>query len=92
MMANPKTFVCVNDFEQEAFKRLPKLALDYYRSGADEEQTLKDNITAFRRFKILPRFLRDVSVIDTQIQLFGDKISSPICVSPSAMHKVSQLN
>jgi len=42
--------VCVDDFERYAHKTLPKFALDYYRSGADEQITLKDNILAFRRF------------------------------------------
>ena len=41
--------ICVGDFEAYAYKTLPKFALDYYRSGADEEITLKDNILAFRR-------------------------------------------
>jgi len=41
--------VCVDDFERYACKILPKHALDYYRSGADEEITLTDNILAFRR-------------------------------------------
>jgi len=42
--------VCVDDFERYASKTLPKYAFDYYRSGADEEITLRDNILAFRRF------------------------------------------
>ena len=41
--------VCLEDFEKEAVRKLDRNALDYYRSGADEELTLKDNIAAFRR-------------------------------------------
>lgn len=82
-------FICVDDYEQEAFKRLPKEALDYYRSGADQEITLKANVEAFKRWKILPRFLRDVSNISMELEVFGDKICCPIGASPTAMHKVS---
>lgn len=81
-------FVCVDDYEKEAFNRLPKEALDYYRSGADEEITLRANRTAFGRLKILPRFMRDVSSIQMKLDVFGDQIASPIGASPTAMHKV----
>lgn len=41
--------VSVSDFEQHAYKVLPRNALDYYKSGAGQEQTLKDNPLAFSR-------------------------------------------
>lgn len=88
-MADDMQFICVDDYEREAFRRLPKDALDYYRSGADEELTLLSNKEAFKRWKILPRFLRDVSRINVELEVFGQKISSPIGASPTAMHKVS---
>lgn len=83
------SFICLDDYEREAFKRLNKEALDYYRSGADEEVTLVANRESFKKWKILPRFLRDVSHIQMDLELFGDKISCPIGASPTAMHKVS---
>lgn len=42
-------FVCVEDYEIHAANVLPSYALEYYKSGADEEQTLRDNREAFRR-------------------------------------------
>lgn len=42
--------VCVSDFEEEARKVLPKAVYDYYRSGADEQKTLADNVAAFNRY------------------------------------------
>lgn len=42
--------VCVSDYELQAKKLLPKSVFDYYSSGADEQQTLRDNITAFSRY------------------------------------------
>ena len=42
--------VCVSDFEKEAEKVLPKAVYDYYRSGADEQSTLADNVAAFNRY------------------------------------------
>lgn len=82
-------FICVEDYENEAYKRLPKEALDYYRSGSDEEVTLRSNISAFEKWKLLPRFLRDVTHIDMSLKVLGDTVSCPIGASPTAMHKVS---
>ena len=42
--------VCVADFEKKARQLIPKMALDYYCGGADDEQTLRDNMEAFKRF------------------------------------------
>lgn len=41
--------VCVSDFEKKAREVLPKAVYDYYRSGADEQRTLTDNVAAFKR-------------------------------------------
>lgn len=43
-------FVCVKDFENHAFKVLPKNALDYYKSGAGAENTLELNKSAFKEY------------------------------------------
>ena len=37
------------DFEKFALDILPKNALDYYQSGANNQETLMDNIVAFSR-------------------------------------------
>ena len=41
--------VCVADFEDHAKKHLPKMVFDYYACGAGEQQTLKENVAAFKR-------------------------------------------
>ena len=39
--------VCVQDFEAFASRYLSKNAFDYYKSGADNECTLSDNVKSF---------------------------------------------
>ena len=41
--------VSLDDLEAVAVKVLPKNALDYFRSGAEDMVTLKDNREAFKR-------------------------------------------
>ncbi|NXL44943.1 HAOX1 oxidase, partial [Podilymbus podiceps] len=81
--------VCIADFEEYAKKFLPKSVYDYYRSGADDQETLADNVAAFSRWKLYPRVLRDVSVMDLSTSALGQKISMPVCVGATAMQRMA---
>lgn len=81
--------VSLDDYEQQAHKLLPKNALDYYQSGAGNEQTLKWNRNDFNNYRIRPRFLRDVSTLDSEVNIFGSNISFPCGISPTAMQKMA---
>src|SRR5256886_17546957 len=50
----------------------------YVAGGAGAELTLRANRAAFERWAIVPRVLRDVSVRDPSIDLFGDRLPAPI--------------
>jgi isopentenyl diphosphate isomerase/L-lactate dehydrogenase-like FMN-dependent dehydrogenase len=45
----PTEFVTVADYEKVAHKKIVKNALDYYKSGAGDELTLRLNTSAFDR-------------------------------------------
>ncbi|NXT17995.1 HAOX1 oxidase, partial [Syrrhaptes paradoxus] len=81
--------VCIADFEEYARKFLPKSVYDYYKSGADDQETLADNVAAFSRWKLYPRVLRDVSVMDLSTSVLGQKISMPVCVGATAMQRMA---
>ncbi|KAJ2637027.1 hypothetical protein GGF40_002636 [Coemansia sp. RSA 1286] len=82
-------FVSLDDFERHALATLDRNALDYYRSGAQDMHTLRDNQRAFDRIALRPRVLRDVSRIDTTTKLLNHQISSPICIAPTAMQRMA---
>uniref|UniRef100_A0A8C5N2P5 (S)-2-hydroxy-acid oxidase n=1 Tax=Gouania willdenowi TaxID=441366 RepID=A0A8C5N2P5_GOUWI len=81
--------VCVSDFEDEAQRVLPKAVYDYYRSGADQQDTLADNVAAFSRWCLRPRVLRDVSTVDMRVSVLGHTLSMPVCVSATAMQRMA---
>jgi hypothetical protein len=54
----------VFDYEVAAREVLPKIAYDYYRSGANDEITLHENHSAYERIKLKPRVLKDISKRD----------------------------
>jgi lactate 2-monooxygenase len=57
-------------------------AFAYVAGGAGNEETMFDDISAFSKYKIIPRMLRNVSERDTSVQLFGKKYPSPFLLSP----------
>ncbi|KAF9172908.1 Hydroxyacid oxidase 1 [Mortierella sp. AD010] len=81
--------ISLADLEHNAHITMDLNALDYYRSGANDMQTLRDNQEAFTRLRLRPRILRDVSKVDTQTTLLGHPVASPICISPTAMQRLA---
>ncbi|KAL9274264.1 Peroxisomal (S)-2-hydroxyacid oxidase GLO4-like protein [Drosera capensis] len=86
MAAEP---VNVNEYQELARKVLPKMYYDFYTSGAEDQYTLRHNVEAFSRITIRPRVLIDVSRINMSTTLLGHKLSAPILIAPTAMHKLA---
>jgi lactate 2-monooxygenase len=68
--------------EEAAAAKMSPEAHGYILGGAGNESTIQNNRTAFEKYKIVPRMLRNVSERDTSIELFGQKFSSPFLLSP----------
>ncbi|XP_068135727.1 2-Hydroxyacid oxidase 1 [Hyperolius riggenbachi] len=81
--------ITVDDFEEHAKYFLKKSVYDYYRSGAEDQQTLADNVAAFSRYRLYPRVLRDVSITDLSTTILGQRVSMPICVGATAMQRMA---
>ncbi|XP_065617590.1 peroxisomal (S)-2-hydroxyacid oxidase GLO4 [Quercus suber] len=81
--------VNVNEFQELARAALPKMHYDFYAGGAEDQYTLKENVEAFHRIMIRPRILVDVSRMDMSTTVLGYKISAPILIAPTALHKLA---
>lgn len=81
--------VTIEDFEAAARERLPRMVYDYYRSGADEEHTLRRNRDAFAAYEIWYRTLVDVGCPELETTVLGAKVASPICIAPTAYHRLA---
>ena len=73
----------IDTLRSAARRRLPKGVFDFYDGGAEDEITLNDNCAAFRRVRLMPRVLRDVSNIDLSASLFGQPMGLPLAISPT---------
>lgn len=77
-------YLQVDDYEPVAKAKLPADVYDYYAGGAGDERTLGENLRAFDRWILRPRFLRGSGEPDPSIELFGDTIAFPVLVAPWA--------
>jgi lactate 2-monooxygenase len=81
--------ICFEDLEKAVAKKLPAGPYGYIRSGAGGEQTLDNNRKAFTKYSIVPRFLTDVSAVDTSIELFGKTHPTPFLFAPVGMNQMA---
>ena len=77
------------EFEAIARERLAHDAYDYYAGGANDGITLQRNRRAYEQLTLHYPVLRDVASRDTAITIFGDRISSPLLVAPTAFHRLA---
>lgn len=76
----------IQDYEDYALNNLESGIRDYMFKGAQNDVTLRANEDTFRQLRIRPRYMVDVSKRNLQINIFGDTITCPVCVSPTGLH------
>lgn len=83
MPFNPSKAYSIEHLRRAAQRRLPRAIFDFFDGGAEDEVTLRENMTAFRRARLVPRALNDVSSIDLSMQLFGKRSALPLAIAPT---------
>ncbi len=73
---------CVADFREVARRRLPKVLFDYIDGGSYGENTLAANTADMAALTLRQRVLRDVSDLSLGTEVFGQKLSMPVVLSP----------
>jgi L-lactate dehydrogenase (cytochrome)/(S)-mandelate dehydrogenase len=77
--------VNVDDMRRAAKRRLPRIAFDFIEGGVEDEDGLNTNEQAFRRHRLVPRYLVDVSKRDQSAVLFGRTYASPFGIAPTGL-------
>jgi 4-hydroxymandelate oxidase len=80
--------VNLHELEPLARERLTDQAYTYLTGGSGDEHTLRWNTEAWSRIRLAPRFLVDVSAIDTRLSLLGHHLAAPIVLAPTASHQL----
>ena len=81
--------VNVAEYEAYAKDNMPRIIHGYYASGANDMITLRENRAAFSRLRLMPKILVDVTHVNTETTILGDRVASPILVAPSAMQRMA---
>src|SRR5581483_2091240 len=82
-MAQP---IAIADLRRLARRRLPKMIFDYLEGGAEDENGIVRNIEAFRKIRLMPHRLVDVSKRSNAVELLGKMAAAPIVVGPTGLN------
>jgi lactate 2-monooxygenase len=75
--------------EHVARQRMPAHAFGYIAGGAGSGDTVAENAAAFRRWRILPRMLTDVSAPSYESMVLGTKLAVPMLLGPIGVLKIA---
>ncbi|MGK5110477.1 alpha-hydroxy-acid oxidizing protein [Geodermatophilus sp. CPCC 205506] len=78
----PRVPTAARALQRRAKAHLTNRAYAYVAGGAGGEATQRANRAAFDRWAVVPRVLRDASVRDTSVELFGRRLPAPLLLAP----------
>ncbi len=83
---NKETMEIINlqDFKIVAMEKMLPQHFDYCAGGAEDEITLRANKHSFGPIKLHQRVLRNISSVDTTVEILGQTMSMPVMIAPTA--------
>jgi L-lactate dehydrogenase (cytochrome) len=85
----PEHPVSIAELERLVEERLEDPnAVAYVFGGAGREETMGSNLEAFRRWRIVPRMLRDVSERDLSVTVLGTEMPAPLLLAPIGVQSI----
>ena len=78
--------VSLSDFEPLARAVLDPPVFDYIAGGAWDEQSVGEAVSAWRRRRLRPRVLVDVSHVDPSTTMAAQPATLPVAIAPMAAH------
>lgn len=73
------------DYRRIAERKVPRFLFDYLDGGSYSETTLRANVSAYQDITLKQTVLKDVSSVDTSVELFGTTYSMPAGLAPIGM-------
>jgi L-lactate dehydrogenase (cytochrome) len=78
----------ISDLKKKAKANLPASMYHYMAGGADDEWSLKRNISAFNDYQLMPNQLNDVSSVDISTNVLGCDLKMPFFLAPTGMSRL----
>ena len=84
----PRIPVGLEELELHAIEAMEPRAAAYVAAGAGTEDTMRENLEAFRRWRIVPRMLRDVAERELSVTVLGSELRAPVLLAPIGVHTI----
>jgi len=84
----PSVPVAVSDLEEAAREVMDERGRSYVYAGAGSEDTMRENLAGFRRWRIVPRMLRDVANRDLSTTILGAEMPAPVMLAPIGVQNI----
>jgi len=78
----------IEELEKTAKEKLSPSTYDFIMGGAGSEWGIHNNRDTFDKYTIIPRVLKNVSIVDTNLKLLNELLHFPILIAPCAFHKL----
>ncbi len=85
---SPSIPVAAAELEERAVATMEPRTASYVGAGAGAEETIRANREAFRRRRIVPRVLRDVSKRELAVELLGTAMPAPLLLAPIGVQRI----
>ena len=81
-------YLCLNDFEETARRRLPHMLYGFISGGAETNASVRSNAESFKDYCFVPRVLTDVSNRSHRKTLFGRSYAAPFGIAPTGVASI----
>ncbi|MFP5353397.1 MAG: alpha-hydroxy-acid oxidizing protein [Actinomycetota bacterium] len=72
----------LHELERRFEAEVDPIPRDYVSAGAGSEDTMRANLDAFKRWRIVPRMLTNVETRDLSTEVLGTKLPAPLLLAP----------
>jgi L-lactate dehydrogenase (cytochrome)/(S)-mandelate dehydrogenase len=84
-LRGPREPLTVDDWRRVARRKLPDMVWAYVENGADDERTLRRNVSAFDEWALRQRVLTGSTGVDLTTDLLGSRLDLPVLVAPTGL-------
>ncbi len=88
MILKVEEILTLAELEGLAESCMSPMAMAYVTGAAADEITLRANCEDWKRIRLMPKCLVDVSEIDLRTNILGQEFAMPIMLAPAAFHRL----
>lgn len=75
-------YFCLDDFEEAARRKLPRMLYGYAASGTETDASIRQNRDSFKDYALVTRVLTSAIHRDPKCTLFGENYAAPFGIAP----------